>query len=89
MEQSAANRPRRSHAQYGTPPFSPHRAGRGAGAQYADLQACLAGAGDHRADPADESGNRSSEPNLCAGAEEAGLKKILWGAIMEGKKSAL
>ena len=31
---------------------------------------------------------RSIEPDLCAGAEEAGLKKILRDGIMERKKSA-
>ena len=61
----------------------PRRAGRGAGAQYADLQACLTGAGGRRADPAGASGDRSAEPDLCAGAEEAGLKKILRHGIME------
>ena len=32
--------------------------------------------------------DRSIEPDLCAGAEEAGLKKILRDGIMERKKSA-
>ena len=63
-------------------------AGRGAGAQYADLQAGLAGAGGRRTDPAGASGNWSAEQDLCAGAEEAGLKKILRDGIMERKKSA-
>ncbi len=48
----------------------------------------LAGAGGRRADPAGASGERSAEPDLCAGAEKAGLKKILWDGIMERKRSA-
>ena len=41
-----------------------------------------------RTDPAGASGNWSAEQDLCAGAEEAGLKKILRDGIMERKKSA-
>ena len=48
----------------------------------------FAGAGGRRADPAGALGDRSAEQDLCAGAEEAGLKKILWHAIMERKKLA-
>ena len=70
------------------PRISPRRTDRGAGAQYADLQAGLAGAGGRRTDPAGASGNWSAEQDLCAGAEEAGLKKILRNGIMERKKSA-
>ena len=73
----AASRPRLSHTQNLTPPIPPCIAGRGAGAQYADLQAGLAGAGGRWADPVGASGNWSTEQDLCAGAEEAGLKKIL------------
>ena len=70
------------------PRISPRRTDRGAGAQYADLQAGLAGIGGRRIDPAGAPGDWSAEPDLCAGAEE-GLKKILRYAIMENKKSAL
>lgn len=41
--------------------FLPCRAGRGAGAQYADLQAGLVGAGGRWADPAGASGDRNAE----------------------------
>ena len=58
------------------------------GPQYADLQAGLAGAGGRRTDPAGASGNWSAEQDLCAGAEEAGLKKILRHGIMKSKKSS-
>ena len=49
----------------------------------------LAGIGGRRTDPAGALGDRSAEQDLCAGAEEAGLKKILRHAIMESNKSAL
>ena len=68
--------------------FPPCRAGYGAGAQYADLQAGRAGIVGRRTDPAGTPGDRSAEPDLCAGAEEE-LNKILRYAIMESKKSAL
>ncbi len=58
------------------------------GAQYTDLQAVLSGIGGRRTDPAGALGDRSAEQDLCAGAEEAGLKKILRNGIMERKKSA-
>ena len=57
-------------------------------AQYTDLQAVLSGIGGRRTDPAGALGDRSAEQDLCAGAEEAGLKKILRDGIMERKKSA-
>ena len=52
------------------------------------MQANLAGIGGRRTDPAGAPGDRSAEQDLCAGAEEAGLKKILRNGIMERKKSA-
>ena len=39
-------------------------------------------------DPAGALGNQSAEQDLCAGAEEAGLKKILRHGIMKSKKSS-
>lgn len=46
------------------------------------------GAGGRWADPAGASGDRSTEQDLCAGAEEAGLKKIPQHAILKNKSSA-
>lgn len=46
------------------------------------------GIGGRRTDPAGALGDRSAEQDLCTGAEEAGLKKILRHGIMKSKKSS-
>lgn len=58
-----------------------------AGEPRTGTEAGLAGIGGRRTAPVGAPGDWSAEPDLCVGAEGAGLNKVLRYAIMEGKKS--